>query len=70
MGCPIALFVNGRPRAVPPGQTLGGLLAEMGLARPGVMAAVNGEAVPAGTAAGRELRAGDQVEIVQAVAGG
>lgn len=70
MTCPVAIVVNGRPRSVSPGLTPAGLLAELGLARPGVMVAVNGAAIPAGELAGSLLRAGDHVEIVQATAGG
>ncbi len=70
MSCLIPLFVNGQPRAVFPGLTAAGLLSELTLARPGILVAVNGVAVPEGERSGRLLQAGDQVEIIQAVAGG
>lgn len=67
---PRGLFVNGRRRPLPAGGTLQALLTEMGLARPGVAAAVNGEAVPAAELPARVLRDGDRVDVIQAVAGG
>ncbi len=70
MTCPVAVFVNGAPRPVPPGQTAAGLLVALGLARPDIMVAVNGAAIPAGERDGHILRAGDHVEIIQATAGG
>ena len=64
------IVVNGRERAMLPGRTVGALLDGLRLARPGVMVAVNGTAVPAGELDVRPLRPGDQVEVIQASAGG
>ncbi len=70
MSCVDVVHINGHPQPLPRGQSAAGLLADLGLARPGVMVAVNGAAVPAGELAGCTLHSGDHVEIVQATAGG
>ncbi|MFY9781610.1 MAG: sulfur carrier protein ThiS [Candidatus Baltobacteraceae bacterium] len=62
--------VNGSPRELHAGITLGGLLAELGLAPDGIAVAVNGRVVPRRTFSEHALRDGDTVEIIRAVAGG
>jgi len=66
----IEVTVNGEPRQVRAGTTVGELVAAAaGLGR-GVAAAVNGEVVPHSSWAATTLGAGDLVEIVSAVPGG
>jgi sulfur carrier protein len=66
----VRVTVNGQPRDVPPGTTLGQLVATVTELASGVAAAVNGEVVPRGSWAARPLGDGDQVEVVTAVQGG
>jgi sulfur carrier protein len=66
----VQVSVNGQPREVPPGTTLGELVAMVTELASGVAAAVNGEVVPRGSWAARPLGDGDQVEVVTAVQGG
>ena len=63
--------VNGVERAWR-GGTVAGLLAEQGIdaARPGIAVAVNGRVVPRAEWGERTIDAGDEVDIVGAVAGG
>lgn len=63
----VQVRVNGEPREVPEGTTLGELLGEP---VPGSAAAVNGQVVPGPQWAQYRLRAGDRVEFVRAVQGG
>ncbi|MGP6157234.1 MAG: sulfur carrier protein ThiS [Vulcanimicrobiaceae bacterium] len=62
--------INGAPRELTEGTTLGGLLAELGLTTNGVAIAVNQRVIPRRTFADHPLQDGDAVEIVRAVAGG
>lgn len=66
----MTITVNGAERTVAPGQTLGGLLAELDLVPEGVAVAVNLHVVPRGQVPTRALAPGDQVEVVRAVGGG
>ncbi|AKC86181.1 sulfur carrier protein ThiS [Pseudoxanthomonas suwonensis] len=64
------IALNGEPRTLQAGTTVTGLLQAEGLAGRRVAVEVNGEIVPRGAHAGRELHAGDVVEIVHALGGG
>ena len=64
------ITVNGDPREVDPGTTLGQLIEEMGLAERRLAVEVNREIVPRSACPGHELEAGDRVEIVHAIGGG
>lgn len=70
----VRVSVNGDPREVAPGTTVGQVVAEItGLPAEtvtGVAAALNGEIVPRGTWPAAALTEGDQVEVVTAVQGG
>ena len=66
----VQVKLNGEPRDLPDGSTVGHAVAELTAAPSGVAAAVNGEVVPRGSWAATPLRRGDQVEIVTAVQGG
>jgi sulfur carrier protein len=66
----IDVTVNGEPRQVPAGITVGELVSAVSDLGSGVAAAVNGEVVPHSSWAATPLGAGDQVEIVTAVPGG
>jgi sulfur carrier protein len=66
----VQVTVNGEPRQLPAGMTVGQLVtAVTGLAA-GVAAAVNGEVVPRRYWPGTLLQDGDRVEVVTAVQGG
>ncbi len=63
--------VNGEGRDLPRGMTLATLLRELGFERrTGIAVAVNARVVRGATFDEHELREGDQVEIIRAVAGG
>jgi sulfur carrier protein len=66
----VQVSVNGEPREVPAGTTVGQLVAMVTEVASGVAAAVNGEVVPRGSWAARLLGDGDRVEVVTAVQGG
>jgi sulfur carrier protein len=66
----LSLLVNGEPRAVAAGSTLGDLVAALGLEGRRVAVAVNRNVVPRRTFAVRQLAAGDRIEILEAVGGG
>ena len=66
----IRLTVNGEPREVPAGSTVGQVVATVSSLASGVAAAVNGEVLPRRAWAGTPVRDGDQVEVVTAVQGG
>jgi sulfur carrier protein len=66
----LTVTVNGQPREVPAGTTLGELVAAVTGLATGVAAAVNGEVVPRSSWPGTQLQGGDQVEVVTAVQGG
>lgn len=61
--------VNQKPLSLPEAATLADALSAFG-ARPPFAVAVNGEFVARGQHAGRQLRAGDKVDVVHPVAGG
>ncbi len=62
--------VNGEPREVPTGTSVGQLVATVTDLASGVAVAVNGEVVPRRAWAGTLLRDGDRVEVITAVQGG
>jgi sulfur carrier protein len=64
------MTVNGEARDVPDGTTVATLLAELDVRRDGIAVALNDDVVPRTEHASRELRDGDRVEIIVAVAGG
>ena len=64
------ILLNGESHVLPPGCTVSGLLSEAGFGERRVAVEVNGEIVPRGAHARRELHAGDRVEIVHALGGG
>ncbi len=65
------ILVNDRARALRPGETLAGLVAELGLAdRRGVAVAVNGSVVPRLRWAARILGPDDRILVIQATQGG
>lgn len=67
----IDILVNGDKRTVPEASTVRSLLETLGVAdRDGTAVAVNMTVVPRQSHADTVLRAGDRVEIVQAVGGG
>jgi thiazole synthase len=66
----LRLTVNGQIRTAPPGTTVAGLLAEMGVDPARVAVERNEDVIPRRTWAEAALRDGDQVEIVAFVGGG
>ncbi len=66
----VDVVVNGEARSVAPGCTVESLLEGLGLERRRVAVAVNRDVVPRSLRSGHELRAGDRVEILEAVGGG
>ncbi len=62
--------VNGAPCSVPAGQTLSGLLDQLGLDGQGMALAVNREVVPRQQWLERRLQQSDRVDIVRAIGGG
>jgi len=64
------LTINGDPRPVADGLTLGALLQELTGSGRGSAAAVDGEVVPRGEWPTYELREGQSVEVLTAVQGG
>jgi len=67
---PVHITINGTPRELAAGSTVGDLLAQLGL-RPEVVAVeINRELAPRSTRAARTLAEGDAVELVTLVGGG
>ena len=66
----IQVSINGEPRALHPGLSITGLLAELALAGKRVAVECNGEIVPRSRHAETIVANGDQLEIVVAVGGG
>jgi sulfur carrier protein len=66
----VRMTVNGEARDVPDGTTIAALLAALDVRRDGIAVALNDDVVPRTEHASRELRDGDRVEIIVAVAGG
>ncbi len=64
------VHVNGHPHPLPSGSTIATLLESLGLARQACAVEVNKELVPRNQHPGRELAAGDRVEVVTLVGGG
>ncbi len=66
----IQLTVNGEARAVPAGQSLEALLADLGLPAQAALVEHNGVALLRGEWLGVRLTTGDRLEIMRVVAGG
>ncbi len=66
----VRVTVNGQPREVPAGTTVGQVVATVTELAAGIAAAVNGEVVPRRSWPATLLRNGDRVEVVTAVQGG
>jgi thiamine biosynthesis protein ThiS len=66
----IAISVNGEPRQMPQGATVGALLAAIGLDTRKVAVERNEEIVPRSTYAIVALAEGDRLEIVHFIGGG
>jgi sulfur carrier protein len=66
----MTIKVNGQPREIAAGATLGDLVAELALRRDGIAIARNADVVPRGSIDTTALADGDAVEIIAAVAGG
>lgn len=66
----MTVTVNGEPREVPAGTTVGQLVAQLTDAPTGVAAAVNGDVLPRRAWASTPLADRDEVEVVTAVQGG
>ena len=65
------IHVNDRPRDLHAGESLLGLVRELGLAeRKGIALAVNGAVAPRAEWPARTLCAGDRVLVIQATQGG
>jgi sulfur carrier protein len=64
------VLVNGAPRDVAEGSTIGALLSELGLAERPVAVERNTEIVPRAQHAATLLHDGDSLEVVQFVGGG
>jgi len=66
----LTLTVNGEPRDLPPGTTVAGLLADLGVPTRGSAVERNRELVPRRQHAETTLCSGDRIEIVTLVGGG
>ena len=64
------ILLNGEAYVAEPGITVSGLLDQLELAGKRVAVEVNQELVPRSEHLDRQLNAGDQVEVVQAIGGG
>ncbi|MBV9023120.1 MAG: sulfur carrier protein ThiS [Streptomycetaceae bacterium] len=62
--------LNGEPREIPDGLTLGRLVATLTTARAGVAAAVNETVIPRSRWHDTLLSTGDRIEVLTAVQGG
>lgn len=62
--------LNGQPMQIPPAISIGELLVLAGHGERRVAVECNGQIVPRSQLAAQLLRAGDRVEIVQAIGGG
>jgi len=64
------IVINGSDREIPENFSAAALLQNLGLAGKRLALEINQEIVPRSTFDNRLLRAGDRVEIVQAIGGG
>jgi sulfur carrier protein len=64
------LTVNGAEMEVSPDTTVDALVVTLGRSPRGIAVARNGEVVPRSTWADEALRAGDEVEVLEAAQGG
>ena len=64
------IVLNGSDREIPENISAGALLVNLGLGGKRLALEINQEIVPRSTFDTRMLRAGDRVEIVQAIGGG
>jgi sulfur carrier protein len=64
------IVLNGDRRELPDDSTLSDLLAMLDIQNRRFAVEINEELIPRGEHAGHALRAGDRVEIVQAIGGG
>jgi sulfur carrier protein len=64
------VIVNGEPRELDEGANVDAAVLVTGAPERGVAVAVDGEVVPRGEWSSTELRAGQRVEVLQAVQGG
>jgi thiamine biosynthesis protein ThiS len=66
----VTITVNGEPRVLDDGTTVGALLDALDVRRDGTAVALNDDVVPRGSHGATPLREGDRLEIIVAVAGG
>ncbi len=66
----MTITVNGEPRALDDGATVGSLLEALGVRTDGTAVALNDDVVPRARHGATALRNGDRLEIIVAVAGG
>ena len=66
----LSVLVNGEPRRVPEGATVGALLGLLGVGGRRLAVAVNRSVVPRSRYDRVALAAGDRIEILEAVGGG
>lgn len=66
----LQLSVNGKPRCLPAGTTVSGLLQALGLSSQQVAVERNGQVVPRRQHEATELASGDALEVVTFVGGG
>jgi thiamine biosynthesis protein ThiS len=66
----LSITLNGEAREIAGGATLADLVAELGLGGRKIAIAVGRDVVPRGSYAARVIRAGDRIEILEAVGGG
>ena len=66
----VTVTVNGDPREVAHGSMVDTVLEALGVRRDGTAVALNDDVVPRARHRTTELRAGDRLEIIVAVAGG
>jgi sulfur carrier protein len=67
---PIRVVVNGQPESYAADTTLGAVVSRLRPSRTGIAVAVGDDMVPRAEWDSRQLRDGDQIEILTAVQGG
>ncbi|HZP50856.1 sulfur carrier protein ThiS [Actinocrinis sp.] len=67
---PIRVVVNGQPESYPADTTLGAVVSRLRPSRMGIAVAVGDDVVPRAEWDVRQLRDGDEIEILTAVQGG